>query len=46
MSPVRPWMRSCRCRYVALAEALDVPLLTSDRSLAKTAVRYCAVVVL
>ena len=32
--------------YVALAEALDVPLLTSDRSLAKTAVRYCAVVVL
>lgn len=32
--------------YVALAEALDVPLLTADRRLAKTAGRYCDVVVL
>ena len=32
--------------YVALAEALDVPLLTADRRLAKTAARYCDVVVL
>lgn len=32
--------------YVALAEALDVPLLTADRRLAKTAGRYCHVVVL
>ena len=32
--------------YVALAEALDVPLLTADRRLAKTAARYCHVVVL
>ncbi|MCZ0711507.1 MULTISPECIES: type II toxin-antitoxin system VapC family toxin [Microbacterium] len=32
--------------YVALAEALDVPLLTADRRLAKTATRYCDVVVL
>ncbi|MGW9270529.1 type II toxin-antitoxin system VapC family toxin [Microbacterium sp. NPDC055599] len=31
---------------VALAEALGVPLLTLDRRLAKTAVRYCDVVVL
>ena len=30
----------------ALAEALDVPLLTADRRLAKTAARYCDVVVL
>jgi len=32
--------------YVALAEALDVPLLTADHRLAKTAARYCDVVVL
>jgi len=32
--------------YVALAEALDVPLLTADRRLVKTAGRYCHVVVL
>lgn len=32
--------------YVALAEALGVPLLTLDRRLAKTAMRYCDVVVL
>ena len=32
--------------YVALAEALDVPLLTADRRLAKTAGRYCHGVVL
>ncbi|WP_101846884.1 PIN domain-containing protein [Zhihengliuella sp. ISTPL4] len=32
--------------YVALAEALDVPLLTADHRLAKTAGRYCDVVVL
>lgn len=32
--------------YVALAEALGVPLLTRDRRLAKTAVRYCDVVIL
>lgn len=32
--------------YVALAEALGVPLLTLDRRLAKTAARYCDVVVL
>lgn len=30
--------------YVALAEALDVPLLTADRKLARTAQRYCEVV--
>ena len=32
--------------YVALAEALDIPLLTLDRKLAKTAARYCEVIVL
>ena len=32
--------------YVALAEALGIPLLTRDRRLAKTASRYCDVVVL
>lgn len=32
--------------YVALAEALDVPLLTADRRLVKTAARYCDVVLL
>lgn len=32
--------------YVALAEALGIPLLTFDRTLAKTAERYCEVVVL
>ena len=32
--------------YVALAEALGLPLLTLDRRLAKTAARYCDVVVL
>lgn len=31
--------------YVALAEALGVPLLTLDRKLAKTAERYCDVIV-
>ena len=31
--------------YVALAEALGIPLLTFDRRLAKTAARYCDVVV-
>ncbi|UJP08745.1 type II toxin-antitoxin system VapC family toxin [Microbacterium sp. KUDC0406] len=32
--------------YVALAEALGVPLVTLDRRLAKTAERYCDVIVL
>jgi len=32
--------------YVALAEALGVPLLTLDRRLAKSAARYCDVIVL
>lgn len=32
--------------YVALAEALGAPLLTLDRRLAKTAARYCDVIVL
>ena len=32
--------------YVALAEALGIPLLTLDRKLAKTAARYCEVIVL
>jgi predicted nucleic acid-binding protein len=32
--------------YVALAEALGMPLLTLDRRLAKTAARYCDVVAL
>lgn len=32
--------------YVALAEALGFPLLTLDRRLAKTATRYCDVIVL
>ncbi|MGO2684753.1 MAG: type II toxin-antitoxin system VapC family toxin [Microbacterium sp.] len=31
--------------YVALAEALDLPLLTLDRKLARTAERYCDVIV-
>ncbi len=31
--------------YVALAETLGIPLLTFDRRLAKTAARYCDVVV-
>jgi len=30
--------------YVALAEALGVPLLTADRKLARTASRYCEVI--
>jgi predicted nucleic acid-binding protein len=29
--------------YVALAEALDVPLMTADRRLARAASMYCAV---
>ena len=32
--------------YVALAEALGIPMLTLDRKLARTAARYCDVVVL
>ncbi|KDA06473.1 twitching motility protein PilT [Microbacterium sp. CH12i] len=32
--------------YVALAEALGIPLLTLDKRLAKTARRYCEVVIL
>lgn len=32
--------------YVALAEALGLPLVTADRKLARTARRYCDVVVL
>ncbi len=32
--------------YVALAEALGIPLLTLDKKLAKTAQRYCDVIVL
>lgn len=31
--------------YVALAEALGMPLVTLDRRLAKTAARYCDVIV-
>lgn len=31
--------------YVALAEALGIPLLTLDRKLARTAQRYCDVIV-
>lgn len=31
--------------YVALAEALGVPLVTLDRKLARTAERYCEVIV-
>lgn len=30
--------------YVALAEALDVPLMTADQRLARAASRYCEVV--
>lgn len=30
--------------YVALAEALGVPLLTADRKLARTASRYCDII--
>lgn len=31
--------------YVALAEALDIPLVTTDLRLARTAERYCNVVI-
>lgn len=30
--------------YVALAEALDAPLLTADRRMARSAARYCDVI--
>jgi predicted nucleic acid-binding protein len=30
--------------YVALAEALDVPLLTSDEKLSRAAAQYCDVI--
>lgn len=29
--------------YIALAEAIDAPLLTTDKRLARTATRYCAI---
>lgn len=32
--------------YVALAEALDIPLITADRRLARAASRYCEVITL